>query len=62
MEKRVGQHCSVILEIMNQFSMKQADKEISVINVPRYQEILKNGVGYYYHDPEEAKKENIYYN
>ena len=62
MEKRVGQHCSVILEIMNQFSRKHNDRAIRVSHVPRYAEVLEKGVGHYYHDPEKAKKENIYTN
>jgi hypothetical protein len=60
--KRVGQHCSVALEIINQFSRKNADKTINVNNVPRYAEIVENGVGHYYHDPSKAKKENVYQN
>jgi hypothetical protein len=60
--KRVGQHCSVALEIINQFSRKNADKAINVGNVPRYAEIVENGVGHYFHDPSKAKKENVYQN
>ncbi len=62
MEKRVGQHCSVILEIMNQFSRKNPDRGIKISNVPRYADVVKNGVGHYYHDPDEAKKESIIFN
>jgi len=62
MEKRVGQHCSVILEIVNQFSMNTPEKEISITNVPRYAELIENGIGYYYHNPEEADKDKIYHN
>jgi len=62
MEKRVGQHCSVILEIMNQFSMKNPESEIRVSNVPRYAEVVEKGVGHFYHDPEKAKKEVVYFN
>jgi hypothetical protein len=62
MEKRVGQHCSVILEIMKQFSRKNRDRAMTVSNAPKYADVLKNGVGYYYHDPEKAKKVRIYYN
>jgi len=62
MEKRVGQHCSVVLEILRQFSRKSSDRAIEIENVPRYAEVVENGVGFYYHDPEKAKKENIYYN
>lgn len=61
MAKRVGQHCSVALEIIRQFSRKFPEKAIKVRNVPRYGEVVKNGVGYYFHDPKKADKEDIYY-
>lgn len=61
-DKRVGQHCSVVLEIVNQFSMQDEKREIIVTNVPRYADMVKNGVGHYYHDPQKAKKEDIYFN
>jgi len=61
-EKRVGQHCSVILEIINQFSKKFPEKGMKITGVPRYAEIIENGLGHYYHDPEKADKEKIYYN
>mgnify|MGYP001038561220 CR=1 FL=1 len=61
MEKRVGQHCSIALELMRQFSRRSPDKVIKIRNVPRYSEVVKNGIGHYYHNPEEDK-ENIYYN
>jgi predicted deacylase len=62
MERRVGQHCSIVLEIVNQFSMKNADQSIVIKNVPRYADLLENGVGFYYHDPAKAHKKNIYFN
>jgi hypothetical protein len=61
-EKRVGQHCSVGLEVVRQFSKKFPEKAIKVLNVPRYAEVVKNGVGHYFHNPAVAKKENIIYN
>jgi predicted deacylase len=51
MEKRVGQHCSVALEIIRQYSKKTPEKAIKVLDVPRYVDLVKNGVGYYFHDP-----------
>lgn len=62
MEKRVGQHCSIALEIMGQFSRKSPEKEIKVRNIPRYADVVKNGVGHYFHDPDKADKDDIYYN
>jgi len=62
MEKRVGQHCSVVLELMRQFSRKFPKRAIKVSNVPRYAEVVKNGVGHYLQNPEEADKDDVYYN
>lgn len=62
MEKRVGQHCSVVLEIANQFSRKFKDKTITMSQVPRYAEVVKQGVGYYYQNPSDVKKDKIYLN
>ena len=62
MEKRVGQHCSVILELVRQFSRKFPDKSIQMRNVPRYAEVVKNGIGHYYHNPAQANKKDIYNN
>lgn len=62
LEKRVGQHCSVTLEIMRQFSKKSPEKAIIVQEFPRYSDIVKNGVGYYFHNPETSEKNKIYLN
>jgi hypothetical protein len=59
---RVGQHCSVIQELMKQFTRKFPDKTIAIQNVPKYADVIKNGVGYYYHNPDEADKKSIYLN
>lgn len=62
MEKRVGQHCSVILEIIRQFSRKFPDRAVELRNVPRYADVVKNSVGHYYHDPDKADKADVYVN
>lgn len=62
MAKRVGQHCSVVLELMRQYSKKYPEKPISIENVPKYAEVVKNGVGYYYHDPDQTDPKSIYLN
>jgi hypothetical protein len=62
MEKRVGQHCSVVLEIINQFSRKFPERAIKLRNVPRYADLVQNGVGHYYHNPAQADKADVYYN
>lgn len=62
MDKRVGQHCSVTLEIVNQYSKKNSERAIQIKNVPQYADVIKNGVGFYYHDPDKADKSKIVYN
>jgi hypothetical protein len=62
MEKRVGQHCSVVLEIINQFSRKFPERAIKLQNVPRYADLVQNGVGHYYHNPAQADKARVHYN
>jgi len=61
MEKRVGQHCSVALEIMRQYSKKNPDRAIRLQGIPRYAEVVKNGVGHYFHDPAKADPKSVYY-
>ena len=59
--KRVGQHCSVALEIMNQYSMRNAERAVRVSEVPRYADLVKNGVGAYLRDPSKARAEDVHY-
>jgi hypothetical protein len=47
---------------MRQFSMRDPERAISVSNVPRYSDLVKNDVGYYYHDPKKVNEKNVYYN
>ncbi len=62
MRNRVGQHCSVTLELIRQYSRRTPERAITVHNVPRYAELVTNGVGYYYHDPSKADIERIFTN
>jgi len=59
MAKRVGQHCSVILELIRQYSRKNPDRAIKLTNVPRYKEVVAKGVGYFFLNPEKADKKKI---
>jgi predicted deacylase len=54
LEKRVGQHMSVTLEIFRQYTKKNAGRPIIVGGVPRYADVVKNGVGHYLADPSKA--------
>jgi len=61
MERRVGQHCSVALEIMRQYTKKNPDKAIQLQGIPRFAEVVKNSVGHYFHDPSKAEPKTIYF-
>ncbi len=61
MENRVGQHLSTALEILRQFSRKNAGREIVLAGVPRYADLLKNGVGAYFLDPSKADPKAIHH-
>ncbi len=61
MDKRVGQHASVVLEILRQFSKKNPQRAITLSGFPRYAEIVRNGIGTYYHDPAKADPKSVYY-
>lgn len=62
MAKRVGQHCSVTQELVRQFSRRHPEKAIQIQNSPKYGEVVKRGVGAFYHNPAKADKNRIYYN
>jgi len=51
---RVGRHTSSVLQTILNWSELHPEKAIVVENVPRYAEVIKNGTGYYLHDPAKA--------
>ena len=59
LEKRIGQHLSVSLEIIRQFSKKSPERAIIIKNIPRYRQVLENGVGYYFHNPATLDQDKI---
>ena len=62
LDKRVGQNLSVTLEILKQFTKKTADKPIAVRAVPRYADVVQDGVGRYLSDPAQAGPGAIVWN
>jgi predicted deacylase len=58
---RAGQHTSVILEIMNQMARQYPEKEIVASQIPKYSDVVENGIGYYLTNPSEADSTRIYY-
>ncbi len=58
---RVGRHCSTVLMIFELWGDFNPGKEVVIQQVPRYDEVVQNGTGYYFRDPSKAKTEDIYY-
>lgn len=58
---RVGRHISTVLEIVNTWTDMNFDKPIVMQNVPRYADVIANGVGYYLLNPEQAAESQIIY-
>lgn len=48
---RVGRHTSAILQTMESWTDLNPDKPLACRNVPRYAEVIANGIGRYLHDP-----------
>ena len=58
---RVGRHCSTILQAIQTYSEMYPDKVVTISNVPRYAEVIENGVGHYFHNPAEAPDDRVVY-
>ncbi len=52
--KRVGQNLSVTLEIFRQYTKKTAGRPIVLRDVPRYADVVREGVGRFLADPSKA--------
>ena len=60
-DKRVGRHCSTILQIIELWSEEHKDKALIIKNVPRYTEIIAKGTGAFLHNPASAASNRIKY-
>jgi hypothetical protein len=60
MDKRVGQHMSTALEILRQFSKKTPDRAVSLSGAPKYADLVRDGVGKYFHDPAKADPSRVH--
>lgn len=60
-DKRVGRHCSTILQIIELWSEEHQKKALIIKNVPRYREIIAKGIGAFLHNPAAAASSRIKY-
>ena len=58
---RVGRHTSAILQTMESWTEEHAGKGIVCLNVPRYAEVIENGVGFYLKNPEKVDPKSLFF-
>ena len=58
---RVGRHLAGAAEVIKQMGESYPEKKIGVA-WPTYADVMKNGVGYYLHDPAKAARERVFTN
>jgi hypothetical protein len=51
---RVGRHTSTVLQTMESWTELHPDRPLSCRGVPRYAEVIAEGLGHWLHDPSEA--------
>ncbi|MBT3750414.1 MAG: succinylglutamate desuccinylase, partial [Bacteroidetes bacterium] len=56
---RVGRHTSTIMQTFESWNEFFPEKEILCDNVPRYAEVIENGVGFYFKDPGEVNPDRV---
>ena len=60
-EKRVARHIAVATKIMEVNNTVNADQTILIEGIPTYEEMMANGLAGYYHNPDTAPAERVYY-
>jgi hypothetical protein len=58
---RVGRHASTVLELAQSWSDLNMTKPIKISNVPRYGEIIENGIGHYFANPASVPSTRLAY-
>jgi hypothetical protein len=58
---RVGRHCSTVLQILETWSEDKPVRAVVMSGIPKYADVIKNGVGAYLKDPKTAEAAKIFY-
>jgi predicted deacylase len=58
---RVGRHTSSVAQVLDTWSGDHSDRAIIARNIPRYADLVKNGVGAYLRDPSKAPGSRVVY-
>ncbi len=60
-EKRVARHVATATTIMEVNNTVHPDQTILIENIPTYDEMMEEGLGSYFHNPDTAPAERVYY-
>ncbi len=58
---RVGRHCSTTLMVSQIWNQTNPGKGVIIENIPKYADVIDNGVGHYFKNPDEAVAEKVFY-
>lgn len=60
-DKRVGRHCSTILQILELWSEEHPERGVHLSSIPRYADVLEKGSGFFLKDPSKASPDRLYF-
>jgi hypothetical protein len=58
-DTRVARHCATIQTVTEMWTKYHQDKPIALTEVPSYDEMQKNKVGHYFHDPSKVAASRV---
>jgi hypothetical protein len=58
---RVGRHTSSVCQVLETWTEGRPDRAVVATMIPRYADVIRNGVGYYLHEPAKAAKGRLYF-
>ena len=58
---RVGRHTSSICQVLETWTEGRPDRAVVATGIPRYAEVIKNGVGFYLREPAKVAKGRLYF-
>jgi hypothetical protein len=58
---RVGRHTSSVAQVAETWTEDHQDRPLVIAGIPRYREVIANGVGFYLHNPATAPKGRVVY-
>ncbi|MBE3111560.1 MAG: succinylglutamate desuccinylase/aspartoacylase family protein [Acidobacteria bacterium] len=58
---RVGRHTSSVCQVLETWTESRPDRAVVATLIPRYADVIRNGVGHYLLDPAKAGQGRVYY-